>query len=344
MLYDKSTKEAVIIIYHHNDDQTQGDHIKGLYHTKRTMQHELGHIMAIHKYGRLKPDEKWLKAIAADNTSVSRYGDTTTAEDDFAEAMQLYMMTNGGLYHPEVVRKYAHRFAILDEIMELSPFQRNQINSLNHFANDLLGRFGLPTDEFIGEHLIIEFMEDLSFLLNDDFNLMTTLIEKLRSSKQQNPNIKFTKSLDSLLEDGFSSELMLTGNLRNFWRRNPYGIKTLKVLADKLHNPKRNKSLGTNSLGTNSLGTNSIENHLTRQILGALLIIGTNNIPEFITETIHLFDTLSVFEMEHRSHILKQAFNLIESNNSITFEQALKEAKLLIRQPTPYHTEDQITL
>ena len=90
------------------------------------MQHKLGHVMAYHEYGRFEPDQEWHDAILADNRSVSKYGDKNP-EEDFAEAMAVYLLTNAGLAHPDIVRQYAHRFEILDEIVGVSSFQRRII-------------------------------------------------------------------------------------------------------------------------------------------------------------------------------------------------------------------------
>ncbi len=91
-----------------------------------TMQHELGHIVAVRKYGETKPNAEWLKAIEADKRKVSDYGNNSHAED-FAEAMRIYLETDGGARKPELLRKYAGRFKILDEIMNVDVSARQQI-------------------------------------------------------------------------------------------------------------------------------------------------------------------------------------------------------------------------
>ena len=82
-------------------------------------QHEIGHAMALAYYGSIFPDEHWVKAIEVDNTMVSSYGQTDTKED-FAEAMMVYLATEGGtqdILHQRGT--FFHRFKILDEILKV---------------------------------------------------------------------------------------------------------------------------------------------------------------------------------------------------------------------------------
>ena len=294
------SQENNIIIYYQYSLHQKNDQVQGLSHAKETMLHELGHVTALHeyryksKYGIPKPDQRWLDAIVADSISVSQYGDTAIGED-FAEAMQLYIMINGGLYYPNLAGRYSHRFAILDEIMGLTPSQRKEIIEINNLfeiqTNDLLRRFGLPTADFMSN--TPEHVEDLWLLSENDLSLKE----------------------------------MLTEILRYFWRNNFDGLRISKALADKLHILQRKRTLNSNS----------IENRLTREILENIWVDDT--IPEFIVETVHLFDTLSISEMEYRIHILEQASQIFtEKESPITFEQALKEARLLMRGPISYHT------
>ncbi len=82
------------------------------------LHHELGHIMALAHYKSFTPNEKWLEATLADGIRVSEYGETSL-DEDFAEAMKVYLATEGGLKAPHTRRQFLHRFAILDEILEV---------------------------------------------------------------------------------------------------------------------------------------------------------------------------------------------------------------------------------
>ena len=86
-------------------------------------------------YFSISYSQRWKDAILADGHSVSQYGDTKL-EEDFAEAMMIYMESNGGLYHPLFLDRFPHRFAILDEVMGVEPFQRSQINEESHLILD----------------------------------------------------------------------------------------------------------------------------------------------------------------------------------------------------------------
>ena len=97
-------------------------------------QHEIGHAMAWAYYGSAIPDwhlavsdKRWFKAIEADNTMVSPYGETKI-EEDFAEAMRAYLATEGGLQDPVRQRKILfHRFKILDEILQVDTRQLDEV-------------------------------------------------------------------------------------------------------------------------------------------------------------------------------------------------------------------------
>ena len=92
----------------------------------KTMEHELGHTVAHARYGSSTPDRDYIDAITRDNHRVSRYGETNY-DEDFAEAMRVYIETDGGIKDPELLRRYANRFRILDEITELDTNTRTQI-------------------------------------------------------------------------------------------------------------------------------------------------------------------------------------------------------------------------
>ncbi len=107
------------------------------------MRYQLGHIMAYHRYGDIIPGHEWRDAILRDNKNLS--SDADVAEDnenapsdidiakDFASTMELYLKTYAGLDHPDITRKYARRFEILDEIMGLDIYQRAKIIERNLF-------------------------------------------------------------------------------------------------------------------------------------------------------------------------------------------------------------------
>ena len=97
------------------------------------MRHKLGYVMA---YGHHISAQEWRDAILADNESI---GDTNkNMAEDFAEAMALYLDTDAGTrFDPYthlflldlIVEEYAHRFAILDEIVGvITPTERQKIN------------------------------------------------------------------------------------------------------------------------------------------------------------------------------------------------------------------------
>ena len=127
----------------------------------------LGRIMALHNRDTIS-DQKWRDATLADDVGVSEYGDTEIAKrfpivindikvsrnaktvESFAEAFMFYVETNGGTLHPQIARKYAHRFKVLDEVIGVSPSEREEINEISHLfetqTNDLLEKFGLSAE------------------------------------------------------------------------------------------------------------------------------------------------------------------------------------------------------
>ena len=224
-------QEDSIVIYfelpqnhpvYENDPDPEDIILQGLYHIEGTMSHELGHLADIHTHGPISKHRipeaniKWFDAMAADNTSISKSGDEKPAED-FAETMQLYIMTNGGLYYPNLTRRYAHRFTILDEFMGLTPSQRKEIIEINNLfevqTNDLLQKFNLPTNDFRFQNV----PNDVSEL--------------------------FQKPLEEI-----SLEAILTENLRDSWRHHPDALRVSIVLADKIHALQKERSLDFNSI------------------------------------------------------------------------------------------------
>lgn len=96
--------------------------------TLMTMRHELGHIMDSGIEFSISHSQKWKDAIKADSQSVVEDGDTRL-EEDFANAMMVYMQTNGGLDVPSLLNTFPHRFAILDEVIGVTPGERSQIRN-----------------------------------------------------------------------------------------------------------------------------------------------------------------------------------------------------------------------
>ena len=256
---------------------------------EKTIQHELGHLTAYHIYGTFTPDKKYLDAIAADNNIINEYSDINTAEnlpdivkayiethdasEDFANAMTVYISTNAGLYHPEVSKKYAHRFAVLDEIMGVTPSERERITEINNSfelfkaqANDLLEKFGLPT------------------------------IDKIEIVETTNGNIyKISEEMDLFLTEAlFKDYLEYLKNFIEYLKENPDAMdrEMVKLFEDKVISSQRERSTDIYSS----------ENSLKMSILSYLLSdkVKDDDIPEFIIETIHLFDTLSTSEIEQR--------------------------------------------
>ena len=68
---------------------------------------------------RMQTPKAWHSAIQKDGSSISKYGDSSESED-FAEAMRVYIQTDGGTKDPEALNKYANRFEILDSLMKAS--------------------------------------------------------------------------------------------------------------------------------------------------------------------------------------------------------------------------------
>ena len=100
------------------------------------MRHKLGYILAYHKYGDFTPDRQWQNAFSKDNENVSQaYGVIITA-DDFAETVAVYLNTDAGVDHPDITRRYDHRFAILDEIIGLDPSERRRITERNQLLKE----------------------------------------------------------------------------------------------------------------------------------------------------------------------------------------------------------------
>ena len=255
--------------------------------TADTIRHELGHIIIHRRNGTYTPDQKWRDAIKADDTSVSDYGDTSV-DEDFAEAMNLYLKTNGGIYYPNVARRYAHRFNILDEILGVRLVERRRISEINHLfeiqINDLLKKFGLPT-------------------------------HTLEASNEDDMILERIGELNGL--ENFSN-IRLTKLLRDFWRNNPQHIAISAILADKIHTLQRERSLGPDSL----------EMRLTRIILENTFWAEGDHIPEFIANTVYSLDTLSVSEMQHHLHTLERVRTFYMHKRLDAFREALQQGTI----------------
>ena len=90
--------------------------------------HELGHLVAVRHFGELDPGAEWSKAISKDNFIISNYGNSSRAED-FAESLALYIHTDGGVTDVEILEKLAHRFEILDGIMDIDGKLKDELVS-----------------------------------------------------------------------------------------------------------------------------------------------------------------------------------------------------------------------
>ena len=79
------------------------------------LRHELGHAVAVKHFGNFWPGADWFLAATKDNRTISDYA-STDLDEDFADAVALYLETEAGTKAPKVRREYSHRFKILDEI------------------------------------------------------------------------------------------------------------------------------------------------------------------------------------------------------------------------------------
>ena len=105
------------------------------------MARELGHVIDMELDSSqvsfsISHSQKWKDAILADGHRVPEEGDTRL-EEDFAMVMMAYVWSDGGLYYPEFLNGFSNRFAILDEVMGVTPLQRSQINEETDRADDL---------------------------------------------------------------------------------------------------------------------------------------------------------------------------------------------------------------
>lgn len=111
--------------------------------TLNVIRHEIGRIInrdrksSSFETWSISDSQRWKAAVFADGHSVfdyadgsiiSVYNDTHLLQEDFAEAVRIYLESNGGLYHPELLDKFFNRFIALDEVMGITSDQRRWIN------------------------------------------------------------------------------------------------------------------------------------------------------------------------------------------------------------------------
>ena len=270
------------------------------------MRHKLGHIMLHHRYGGPNPGQNWREAVSKDNESVSRYGDTSMAED-FAEAMTLYLSTNGGLGRSDIVEKYPYRFAILDEIMGVTPSERQRITVRNGLLEE--------------QNLEINHLLELLGIVDNEG--------------------KVYKGIEGDEDGSLSMLLDIPAIIKERLSTSPNGMRILRELGDKALILQKNGQLNFTSARTSS----ARENLIRRLIWPGLFLIHEDDkskIPEFITETIDLIDTLSGDEAAIRLRILNRAYAIIEEEDpsrgrldSVSYEKldsALKRADLETRR------------
>ena len=119
-----------------------------------TLAHELGHVLHIKRFGTPDPGKNWLRAIRRDGTSVSNYGDTKPTED-FAEAMRVYIQTDGGTKDPQAMRDFANRFEIIDKLMKKDMQERASL--FNKFKRAMERRgVAFVTRAGVLTHVVVE--------------------------------------------------------------------------------------------------------------------------------------------------------------------------------------------
>ncbi len=94
--------------------------------------HESGHTFANNHFGTSMPDSVYHKAVEADGfSSISKYG-STKMEEDFAESVMFYILSNGGTSDVKLVRpeqtfnysvgelqsKFGNRFQVIGDLMQ----------------------------------------------------------------------------------------------------------------------------------------------------------------------------------------------------------------------------------
>ena len=82
--------------------------------------HELGHAISAKYHTRsYNLWAEWTLAAAKDNLTISTYG-TESIDEDFAEAVMIYLESEAGAKAPKMRRDYPHRFKILDKIFGIN--------------------------------------------------------------------------------------------------------------------------------------------------------------------------------------------------------------------------------
>ena len=143
MKVTKSTKSEMNLAV----NQLKDIPLSSEYDLSSTLAHELGHVLQNTQYSlvtmskvtkstsfedmskqveKMKNPKGWPDAIKKDGTSVSDYGDTKLSED-FAEAMRVYIQTDGGTKNPQALKDFANRFEILDNLMQASMAERKSL-------------------------------------------------------------------------------------------------------------------------------------------------------------------------------------------------------------------------
>ena len=98
---------------------------------KKLLIHELGHTFFLNSFfsrissrfihhkihDRVHKDEViWRNIVVQDNYFVTSYG-TTGPQDDFAETMVLYVISDGGMRTPEILNYFGNRFNFIDKLL-----------------------------------------------------------------------------------------------------------------------------------------------------------------------------------------------------------------------------------
>ena len=85
-----------------------------------TVIHEMGHTKATEVFGGTKPGEVWAKAMDADGGKpITNYGGKNH-DEDFAEAIRMYVETKGGIADFQYRQKYRNRFELIDQILGIN--------------------------------------------------------------------------------------------------------------------------------------------------------------------------------------------------------------------------------
>ena len=197
------------------------------------MRHQLGHFMTYHRYENVIPGQEWRDAILRDDKNLSSDVDVVEAEDnehalsdvdiaeDFANMMEIYLSTHGGLGHPNMTKGYASRFAILDEIVGLDIDQRAKIIERNIFIegqfyeiDDLLKQLGILNNEGVVYEGINEDTpkEIRDFLLGNpnSLRMMRRLADKALTL-QNNGQLNFTSVEASSVRENLIRRLVWPG-------------------------------------------------------------------------------------------------------------------------------------